>query len=60
MIAPPTWGLIALGVLSSLVAATPAREDALPSYHYNAPIPVECMSRNSYVLSPLSQRWKKY
>ncbi|RGP60237.1 hypothetical protein FLONG3_10954 [Fusarium longipes] len=47
MITSPTWALVALGALSSLVAATPAREDALPSYHYGASIPVECMSRNS-------------
>ncbi|KAM0377249.1 hypothetical protein ACHAPK_002225 [Fusarium culmorum] len=42
-----SWALIALGAFSSLASATPAREDALPSYHYSASIPVECMSRNS-------------
>lgn len=38
----------ALG-LSRLAAANP--EDGLPSYHYGAPIHVECMNRSSCVLS---------
>jgi hypothetical protein len=50
MIAPITWAIVALGALTPLVTANP--EDGLPSYHYGAAIPVECMSRNSYVLSP--------
>lgn len=49
MIAPVTWAVVALGALTPLVAAAP--EDGLPSYHYGASIPVECMSRNSYVPS---------
>jgi hypothetical protein len=49
MIAPIVWALFALGALTPLVTANP--EDGLPSYHYGAPIPVECMNRNSYVLS---------
>ncbi|KAM0340894.1 hypothetical protein ACHAPU_010311 [Fusarium lateritium] len=40
-----TWAVVALGALTPLVAA--ALEDGLPSYHYGAAIPVECMSRNS-------------
>jgi hypothetical protein len=52
MIAPVTWAVVALGALTPLVAAAP--EDGLPSYHYGASIPVECMSRNSYVL-PMRQ-----
>ncbi|KAF5554027.1 hypothetical protein FNAPI_6571 [Fusarium napiforme] len=45
MIAPIAWALVALGALTPLVTANP--EDGLPSYHYGAPIPVECMNRNS-------------
>ncbi|CAJ0541541.1 Ff.00g081020.m01.CDS01 [Fusarium sp. VM40] len=45
MIAPVTWAVVALGALTPFVAAAP--EDGLPSYHYGASIPVECMSRNS-------------
>lgn len=40
--------LLLLGLalcLVQLVAATP--EDGLPSYHYGAPIHVECMNRSS-------------
>lgn len=44
MIASFTWAF-ALGALSPLVAAV--HEDALPSYHYGALIPVECMRRSS-------------
>jgi len=45
MIAPIAWAVVALGALTPLVTANP--EDGLPSYHYGAPIPVECMNRNS-------------
>ena len=39
-------GLFTLAVLTGVVAAS--HEDALPSYHYGAPIPIECMNRSSY------------
>lgn len=40
-------GLFTLAVLTSTASAT-THDDALPSYHYGAPIHVECMNRSSY------------
>lgn len=37
-----------LGAFATSVLAV--HEDALPSYHYGAPITVECMNRSSFVL----------
>lgn len=45
-----------VGAFATSVLAV--HEDALPSYHYGAPITVECMNRSSFVLrvcSPLPQ-----
>jgi hypothetical protein len=33
-----------------VVGVAAVHEDALPSYHYGAPIKVECMKRNLYVI----------
>jgi len=37
-------------LLASVALAAAATELSLPSYHYGAPIRVECMNRSSYVL----------
>jgi hypothetical protein len=42
-------GVFTLAVLTGAAAAS--HEDALPSYHYGAPIPIECMNRSSYAIS---------
>lgn len=46
-------GLFTLAVLAGAVSSS--HEDALPSYHYGAPIPIECMNRSSYA-PPISTR----
>ncbi len=39
--------LAILPALAALVAATDIDHAALPSYHYGAAIPIECMNRSS-------------
>lgn len=41
-----------LGVFGLATTVVAVHEDALPSYHYGAPIQIECMNRSSYVLLP--------
>lgn len=45
------WALCALTAATGAVASTAHPDDALPSYHYGAPIHVECMKRNTYVVA---------
>ena len=40
-------GLVFLLVISSFSRLVAANQAALPSYHYGAPISVECMNRSS-------------
>lgn len=48
MMLPPTMQLLLLVVFAEAVRAWGAsHEHALPSYHYGAPIRVECMNRSS-------------
>lgn len=49
--------MLALAIVPALAALVAAAADStldtLPSYHYGAPIQIECMNRSSYVGQPL-------